>query len=113
MRSPMRHASLPPSLGPMRRHGPAAKPRRAGATARLMSSLSLSGPLVMTEPSAGLKTSKVLPEAAETHLPAIKLHFGFASHPRSVLLTPGEVERAEPCPLAFANVSVTRLVLGR
>ena len=32
--------------------------------------------LVNTEPFAGLKTSKFCPEAAGTHLPAIKLRFG-------------------------------------
>ena len=34
----------------------------------------------MTEPSAGLKTSKVLRDAAGIHFPPIKFCLGFASH---------------------------------
>jgi hypothetical protein len=34
----------------------------------------------MTEASAGLKTSNVLPDPAETHLPPIKFNFGGFSH---------------------------------
>src|ERR1039457_4627798 len=80
MRSPMRQTSRPRSLGVMRRQGPESNARLAAVTARLMSSLSLSGTRAMTEASAGLNTSRVLPEAAGTHLPAIRLCLVLASH---------------------------------
>src|ERR1051325_3698983 len=99
MRSPMRQMSLPRSLGVIRRHGPDSKARRAALTARLMSSLSPSATRAMTEPSAGLKTSKVLPDAAETHLPAIRLCLGLVSHAAMRELVAGPERLAVTWPL--------------
>src|SRR4029079_13829466 len=76
MRSPIRQINRPSSLDVSVRHGPDSNARRAVATARLMSSLSLSGARATTEASAALKTSNVLPDAAGTHLPPIKFNFG-------------------------------------
>jgi hypothetical protein len=43
----------------------------------------------MTEASAGLKTSNVLPDAAGTHLPPIKFNFGRFSQLATRELIPG------------------------
>src|SRR6267378_3872572 len=75
MASPTRQRNLPRSEGVIRRQGPDSNARRAAATARLISSRSLSGTRAITEASAGLKTSKVLPETAGTHWPPIRLFF--------------------------------------
>src|SRR6267378_2965978 len=80
MRSPMRQTSLPRSLGVIVRHGPDSNARRAAATARLMSSLPLSGTRAMTDASAGLNTSNSLPDAAGVHLPPMRFCWGFLSH---------------------------------
>src|SRR5436190_16754499 len=101
MRSPIRQTSLPRSLGVIEGHGPDSNASRAAATARLMSSRSLSGTRAMTEPSAGLNTSKALPEAAATQRPPIRLCLGFASHVPTFELTAGPEAWAEPWPLPF------------
>ena len=67
------------SLGVIFDHGPDSKARRAAATARLMSSLSLSGTRAMTDASAGLNTSNSCPEAAGDHLPPMRFSLGFLS----------------------------------
>ena len=85
----MRHTSLPRSLGVIRPHGPDSKALRAAETARWMSSRSLSGTRAMTEPSAGLKTSNTLLEAAGHHLPLIKLYLGLFSQLETFELTGG------------------------
>src|SRR5436190_16358569 len=85
----MRQASLPRSLGVTVRHGPDSNARRAAATARLMSSLSLSGTRAMMEPSAGLNTSKFLPLAAGAHLPPIRFCLGLLSQEATRALTFG------------------------
>jgi hypothetical protein len=51
--------------------------------------LSLSGTRAITEASAGLKTSNVLPDAAGTHLPPIKFNFGRFSQLATRELIPG------------------------
>src|ERR1043166_4857201 len=79
MRSPMRQTSLPRSLGVMPRHAPDSNARRAAATARRMSSLSLSGTRAMTDASAGLNTSNNFPDAAGVHWPPMRFCFGFLS----------------------------------
>src|SRR5205814_2166107 len=97
--SPMRQMSLPRSLGVRQRQGPDSKARRAAVTARLISSRSLSGTRVMTDASAGLKTSKALPEAAGTHLPLMRLCFGFASQAATLEPMGGPECLAEVSPL--------------
>src|SRR5215467_3806191 len=57
----------------MRAHRPSSKVRRAAFTARSMSSLSPSATRASTCPVAGLTVSKVLPDAASTHLPSISI----------------------------------------
>src|SRR5579863_3586372 len=76
MRSPIRHTSLPRSDGVMADHGPDSKARRAARTAASMSSLSPSAARAMVAPVAGFFTSKVLPDAAGTHLPSISSFLG-------------------------------------
>src|SRR5450759_5859600 len=80
MRSPIFQISLPRSLGVRLRHGPDSNARRAAFTARLMSSLPLSGTRAITDASAGLNTSNNFPDAAGDHLPPIRFCFGFLSH---------------------------------
>src|ERR1035438_4495680 len=99
MRSPMRQTNRPRSLGVMRRQGPDSNARRAAVTARLISSLSLSGTRAMTEASAGLNTSIVLPDAAGTHFPAIRFCLGLASHAVTSERIAGPERLAEGWPL--------------
>src|SRR5262245_52263985 len=89
MRSPTRQINRPRSLEVTRRDGPEATARRVAATARSISSWSPSGTRAMTEASAGLKTSNVLPDAAGTHLPPIKFNFGRFSQLATRELIPG------------------------
>src|SRR4029077_5846909 len=89
MRSPIRQINRPRSLEVRRRHGPDSNARRAAITARSISSLSLSATRAMTEASAGLKTSNVLPDAAGTHLQPIKFNFGRFSQLATRELIPG------------------------
>ncbi len=67
----------------------------------------------MTEASAGLKTSKVLPEAAGTHLPAMRLRFGLASQAATLELTAGPEDFEEVWPFPLWERSAARLFLGR
>src|ERR1700736_6781060 len=69
---------LPRSEGVMVAHGPDSRARRAACTAASMSALSPSATCAITLPVAGFVTSKVLPEAAATHLPLINIFFGVA-----------------------------------
>src|SRR5271169_6305097 len=78
IRSPMRQMILPRSEGVMVAHGPDSRARRAACTAASMSALSPSATCAITLPVAGFVTSKVLPEAAPTHLPLINIFFGVA-----------------------------------
>src|SRR5438067_341327 len=113
IRSPIFQINLPRSLGVIRRHGPDSKARRAALTARFISSLSLSGTRAITDASAGLKTSKVLPDAAETHFPAMRFCFGLASHAPTPELIAGLDDGEEAWPLPVGVRPAVRLLLGR
>src|SRR5271170_1941911 len=96
----MRQSNLPRSLGVMRCHGPDSNARRAADTARLISSTSPSATRAMREPSAGLKTSKVLPEADETQRPLIRCCRGLDSQAARWGLTAGCEDEISPWPFA-------------
>src|SRR4051794_3539214 len=57
----------------------------------------------MTEPSAGVNTSKLFSQAAPTQRPPMRLCLGFASHVPTFELTAGPEAWAEPCPLALPS----------
>ena len=67
----------------------------------------------MTEPSAGLKTSKVLCEAAGTHFPAIRFCFGFVSHfeTAELIAGPDSFLGAWPFPLTRREDLRARLLM--
>src|ERR1700686_3697407 len=69
---------LPRSDGVMLAHGEDSNARRAALTAASTSPSSPSATRAITSPVAGFVTSKVLPEAAATHLPLISSFFGVA-----------------------------------
>src|SRR5579863_1982034 len=56
-----------------RDHGPVSKAARAAFTARSISSRSPSATFARTSPVAGLYVGKVLPDAASTHFPLIRI----------------------------------------
>src|SRR6202045_1830175 len=66
------------SDGVMLAHGEDSNARRAAWTAASTSAASPSATRAITRPVAGFVTSKVLPEAAATHLPLISSFFGVA-----------------------------------
>src|SRR5271156_6264884 len=75
----------PRSEGEILDHGPELKAARAAFTARSMSSRSPAATLARTSPVAGLYVGKVLPEAASTHLPLIRILRFFATKPLTLL----------------------------
>src|ERR1700674_5379491 len=76
MRSPIRHRILLRSEGVIAGQGPDSNARRAARTAASISALSASAARAMVAPFAGFLTSKVLSEAAASHLPSISSFLG-------------------------------------